>query len=108
MKRTLEETVDELGRIKARIANLTKQEEELRQELIAGGVSEVDGKLFHATISKYEVALTDWQTIAEKLSPSRQLVTAHTKIDGRTSVKVFSRASAKRHAVQDSIKALFH
>jgi hypothetical protein len=36
--------------------------------------------------------VTDWQTIAQKLEPSRQLIQAHTTVSaGYVAVKLFSR-----------------
>lgn len=70
--------VDELAAIRAEIADLKSREETRRLFLIAAGVTEVDGTQHRVTISTtYKVSI-DWKAIAERLSPSKQLITAHT------------------------------
>lgn len=104
MKRTLAETVDALGRVRENIAELTRLEESLRQELVEAGVADADGKLFRVTVTHYETAVTDWKAIAEKMQPSHQLVSAHTSVVEKSTVKTFSQKSRK---VRDSVKSLF-
>jgi hypothetical protein len=88
---TTAELVDELGTVKAEIADLEKREERLRAALIAAGVSEAEGTLFRCTVSHGSVERVDWKAVAEKCQPSRQLVVAHTSMSERTTVKVVSR-----------------
>jgi hypothetical protein len=76
---TLAQLVDELAAIRADLADLKATEEAYRAELIAAGVTEADGTLHRVTISQTTRSITDWQTIAEKFEPSRQLIAAHTK-----------------------------
>jgi hypothetical protein len=83
--------VDQLGCIKAQIADLEKQEKSVRDALADSGLSEIEGELFRATVSRSEVAKVDWKTIAEKCEPSRQLIAAHTTSDERVTVRVVSR-----------------
>ena len=70
--------VDELANIRAQIAALKDREEIHRDFLIASGFTEIDGQLHSVTITKTTRVTIDWQTIAKKLNPSTQLVTAHT------------------------------
>ncbi len=70
---------DELGRLQAEIAELRQAEKVLRELLIASGESPVEGNHYRATVSRYIASRTDWRAVAEKLSPSRQLIAAHTK-----------------------------
>ena len=44
--------VDELGELKAAIAELTEKEKELKTIIAASGYAEFDGELFRATVSK--------------------------------------------------------
>lgn len=74
----LARAVDELAAIRAEIAELKDREETRRLFLIAAGVTEVDGTQHRVTISTTYRVNIDWQTIAKKLSPSTQLITAHT------------------------------
>jgi fructoselysine-6-P-deglycase FrlB-like protein len=74
----LARAVDELATIRAQIADLKAKEETRRLYLIAAGVTEADGTQHRVTISTtYKVSI-DWKTIAERLNPSTQLITAHT------------------------------
>jgi hypothetical protein len=74
----LTRAVDELATIRAQIADLKAKEEARRLYLIAAGVTEADGTKHRVTISTtYKVSI-DWKTIAERLNPSTQLITAHT------------------------------
>lgn len=70
--------IDELAAIRAEIAELKAKEETRRFFLIAAGITAADGTQHRVTISTtYKVSI-DWKTIAERLNPSTQLITAHT------------------------------
>jgi hypothetical protein len=71
---------DELGQLAADIKAMKNRKAEIEATLKAANVKTVEGRLFRVTIS-YDVATTrtDWKTIAAKLNPSRQLITAHSK-----------------------------
>ena len=78
--RTLLNPVDRLAYVKAQIADLKKEEDELKQELISLGIPVIEGALHRAAVSLVEGrTIIDWEEIAKKLEPSRQLVTAHTR-----------------------------
>ena len=71
--------VDRLAMVKAQIAELEKLEKEYKQILIDSGESAVVGTDHRASISYCDGReKTDWQTIAMRFNPSRQLITAHT------------------------------
>ncbi len=71
--------VDRLAMVKAQIAELERLEKEYKQILIDSGESAVVGTDHRATVSYCDGReKTDWQTIALKFNPSRQLITAHT------------------------------
>jgi hypothetical protein len=74
----LARAVDELASIRAQIAELKAQEETRRLFLIMSGHAAIDGELHRATISTTYKVTIDWKTIAERLNPSTQLITAHT------------------------------
>jgi hypothetical protein len=70
---------DELGQLAAEIAELTARQDALKKELVEAGVQAVEGDLFRATVSTVHPSpRVDWATIAQKLSPSHQLIAAHT------------------------------
>jgi hypothetical protein len=88
--------VDELGAVQAAIAELRKQEAELK-----GWIFEQDqigletiGDLFKATVITQERTCVDWKAIALKMEPSRQLVQAHTEVKEVISIKVTAKSTA--------------
>lgn len=58
-KMKLADLVDELGEVKANIADWTERETQLLKELKTRGVEEADGNLFRATISSYDRTTLD-------------------------------------------------
>jgi hypothetical protein len=72
-------TVDRLAIIKKDIAELQAEELALKTLLIATGSDVIEGHQHRAAIS-YDVTRVsiDWQSIAQRFKPSRQLITAHT------------------------------
>jgi hypothetical protein len=71
--------VDELGALRAVIADLTEKTDHLRTELEDAGLSTIDGQHYSASFAQVKgSARIDWQTIAQKFKPSRQLIAAHT------------------------------
>ena len=71
--------VDRLALIKAQIANLKREEDQLKDLLIDSGELVIEGQLHRAALSFCAGReLIDWKTIAAKLTPSRQLIAAHT------------------------------
>lgn len=74
----LADMVDTLAQIKAEIAELQNRADTYKAALIAAEVTEVEGTQHRATISETYKVTIDWRAIAEKLTPSTQLVAAHT------------------------------
>jgi hypothetical protein len=71
--------VDELGALRAVIADLTKQADRLRADLEDAGLSEIDGQHYRASFAQVAGrTLIDWETIAQRFKPSAQLIRAHT------------------------------
>jgi hypothetical protein len=76
---TLSHMVDRLAILKATIATLKTEEEEIKLGLVATGLPIIESSLHRCSVGHQNGrTVIDWKTIAEKLSPSRQLVTAHT------------------------------
>ena len=76
---TLTQLVDELGVLKAQIAELQDRESSLKATLAQSGLTEIDGELYRCTVSNVQPApKVDWKAVAERLQPSHQLITAHT------------------------------
>lgn len=72
-------TVDRLAEIKAQLAALQLEEEQLKADLIESGAAAIEGTLHRAAITYGTTrTATDWRAVAEHLKPSRQLITAHT------------------------------
>ena len=87
---------DRLGQIKAQLADLKKEEGKLKQELIDSGLAAIEGSFYQVAISDSEgKTLVDWKKIAEKFSPSRQLIKANTsKGEAYFTVRVSARKSS--------------
>jgi hypothetical protein len=82
---------DALGALKAQIANLEAQAKIEHARLVAMGAGAHEGELFRASVSVAERESIDWRAVAEKLEPSRQLITAHTSAKEVTTVRVVAR-----------------
>ena len=71
--------VDRLATIKAQLAALADEEKKLKAILADSGQKIIEGTMHRAAVSHSEGrTVTDWQTIAAKFNPSRQLIAAHT------------------------------
>lgn len=71
--------VDQLLAVKAQLAELEQKEKELKDCLVTAGLPSIEGVLARASISYCAGReKIDWQTIAMRFEPSRQLITAHT------------------------------
>jgi histidinol-phosphate/aromatic aminotransferase/cobyric acid decarboxylase-like protein len=72
--------VDELGALRAVIADLTKQADHIRAELEDAGLTAIDGQHYSASFATVSGrTITDWETIAQRFKPSAQLIRAYTK-----------------------------
>lgn len=87
---------DELGQVKAQIADLKRHEEKLKDQLkkLLKGQGEAEGALFRATVSTFPTTNVDWRAIAERMEPSPQLVAAYTEHGEQTNVKVVARKAS--------------
>lgn len=71
---TAESDADKLGFILAAKSAIEAEEKAIKGSL----VDSHEGSFYKATVSLVETDRIDWKTVAEKLKPSRQLITAHT------------------------------
>ena len=97
----LSAVVDRMATIKAQIAALKDEENELRDTLIDSGLSTIDGTLHRASVSHCAGRTTiNWQSIALHFKPSRQLVTAHTSTgEPYYTVKLSAKPAERRERV---------
>jgi len=84
---------DQLGIVRARISELQADEKALKAEIVAIGHA-VDGELFRAVPITAERTTVSWKQVAAKLNPSRQLITAYSKVATVVSVKVTARLAS--------------
>ena len=97
MASNLASTVDQLGNIKAQLAELQRKERELKDILIEQGPGEYDGDMFRATVSTSERGTLDMEAVRAKLSP--QFITANTNVTEVTAVRVVARKTTRRVVV---------
>lgn len=72
--------IDEAGSIDYEIKRLTKQLDAIKATLKTNGSGKQTGFLWTANIVDVQNAdFIDWETIAKRFDPSRQLIAAHTK-----------------------------
>jgi hypothetical protein len=76
------------------MADLKDREREIRDTLIAAGVKALEDDTFRALVVESIRTMIDWKAVAAKLSPSRQLVTAHTTEKEVISIRVNARRGA--------------
>lgn len=81
--------IDELGQLKAQIADLEKREEKLKADLRATGVKVAEGELFRVTVTTSDRETLDMEAVRNHLSP--QFIRAHTKISQTTTIRVTAR-----------------
>lgn len=83
MKTRIDQRIDEIGRLQAKVSvldqELKRQKEKLIEQMKIEGLDRANGFLFNAIIVVKDYGRTDWRKVAEKLRPPHQLVTAHTK-----------------------------
>jgi hypothetical protein len=67
----LKNLVDDFGKLKAEISALTEKEKIIRDKLVASGLTEINGNLFRATISKQERSTLDSAKVRALLAPAQ-------------------------------------
>ena len=81
--------VDELGHIKAQMANLAMREKALKDQLVAAGVGAYEGDDYRASVSHSIRETLDMDAVREYLSP--QFKAAHTRTTEVFAVRVSAR-----------------
>ena len=76
----LAKVADDLGLVKAEIAELKKREKGLEKALKDSNESEVDGDYYRVTVSRFEKTSTSWKKIAEKMKASAYMVKTYSKV----------------------------
>jgi hypothetical protein len=77
---SIDTLINEYGSINAEITRLTKIKDSLSKDIKAMGAGTYETPIYKGLV--YEVkgkTSIDWESIALKLNPSHQLITAHTK-----------------------------
>lgn len=87
----LPKLADELGSIRAHMADLKDREKDIREIFIEAGVTALEGESFRAMVVESLRTMIDWKAVAAKLEPSHQLVTAHTTEKEVISIRVNAR-----------------
>jgi hypothetical protein len=82
---------DDLGLVRAQMADLKVREEKIRAAIIATGEPIIEADLFRAVLITQNRTQIDWQAIAKKLKPSRQLIKAYTERKEVIQIKTSSR-----------------
>ncbi|HWH48016.1 MAG TPA: hypothetical protein VN664_09455 [Burkholderiales bacterium] len=88
-KTNLTATIDALGAIKAKIAELELQEKELKADLADLKPGAYEGELFRLSISETDRETLDMKAVRAKLSP--QFITAHTNVTKVRALRVSAR-----------------
>jgi hypothetical protein len=89
MTSNLTKIIDDLGALKARIADLENQEKALKQALADLGPGAYEGDLFRLSISESERETLDMKAVREHLS--RQFIQAHTNVTPVRTLRVAAR-----------------
>jgi hypothetical protein len=92
MDAMLKAKVDELGALKAAIAELTEKEKELKTAIAASGYAELDGDLYRATVSLSERVTLDSEKVRALLSDAQ--IAACSRSTEILSVRVSARKRA--------------
>ena len=90
--------VDQYARLKAQQADIADELAYIKDKLVEAGVSPIEGETHRAsvTLTSGRVSI-DWQTIAMRFEPSRQLITAHTtKGDDFYTLRISARKGVKK------------
>jgi hypothetical protein len=86
----LSKIIDDLGALKARIADLETQEKALKQALADLTPGAYEGDLFRLSVSESERETLDMKAVREHLS--RQFIAAHTNVTSVRTLRVAARS----------------
>lgn len=93
-EKTPAQIVDELGLLKAQIADLTKQETALKAKLAGCGLRAIDGDYYSATVTSRDTIRLESEKVRAILSPAQ--VIACSKTTTSTVVSVTARISRSK------------
>lgn len=85
----LTSAIDRLGVVKAQLAALKREEDDLKAVLIENGPGAYEGDLYRVTVSVADRETLDMDAVREKLSP--QFIRAHTNVTTVTTVRCNAR-----------------
>ena len=94
MDSNLKPMADEYARNKALIADLNQKQKDLKKTFEQAGIESLEGDLFRVVVSYVDDSWgPDWEAIAKKLNPSRQLIAANQKLTKKehTRISVYAR-----------------
>jgi|SoiMethySBSTD1v2_1073268.scaffolds.fasta_scaffold2495989_1 hypothetical protein len=86
----LSKIIDDLGALKARIADLETQEKALKQALADLTPGAYEGEIFRLSVSESERETLDMKAVREHLS--RQFIAAHTNVTSVRTLRVAARS----------------
>jgi hypothetical protein len=87
---SIEEKIDALGKLKAKIADLELYEKDLKNALITDiGIGAHDGKTFRCSVSVSTRETLDMEAVRAHLSP--QFIRANSKVSESTTVRITAR-----------------
>jgi hypothetical protein len=89
MDSNLKPMADEYARNKALIADLNKKQKTLKETFEEAGIESLEGDLFRVVLSDIDDAWgPDWEAIAKKLNPSRQMIAANQKCTKKAHIRI--------------------
>lgn len=86
-----ERLVDDIGALRAEVADRQARLKELENYLRESGPGTYEGRMFRITVSVSERATVAWKAIAEKLGASRQMVKGNTQTSEVTTLRCTAR-----------------
>ena len=89
MSNNLTSAIDRLGVVKAQLAALKREEDELKAVLIEQGPGAYEGDLYRVTVSASERETLDMEAVRAHLS--RQFIAAHTNVTPVVTVRCTAR-----------------
>ena len=91
LETSTERLVDDIGALRAEIADQQARCKDLESYLRESGPGEYEGRMFRITVSVAERATTAWQAIAKKMGASRQIIKGNTTTKEVTTLRCTSR-----------------
>lgn len=77
-EKTPQQIVDDLGFLKAQIADLEKQETVLKAKLAASGLKEIDGLFYSATVTTRDTVRLESDKVRSLLTPAQIIACSKT------------------------------